>query len=268
MPVVGDIVRFLDVFAPPELAADWDNVGLLLGKSGAGVRRVMTCLTLTPDVAAEAIDEKVELIVSHHPVMFRGIRKLTDADAEGEMLLNLAASGIAVYSPHTSFDSTRGGINEQLAEAFGINSAQPLRPIENENCGGEGRWGELTSAVTLKSFCRIATEVLRTGYVEYCGLPEAPVRRVALACGAAGEFLEDAVRLQCDTFVTGEIRFHSVLQARTTGISLIVLGHYASERPAVEHLAAVIGAEFPELKVFAGRREADPLNVYTANTPE
>lgn len=128
MPTVADIARFLDRFAPPELAAEWDNVGLLVGDAGAKVRRVMTCLTVTPVSAGEAVSQKADLIVSHHPVLFRPTRQLTTATSEGRMLLDLICAGAAVHSPHTAFDDTRGGINDLLAERLNLKDVQPLRP--------------------------------------------------------------------------------------------------------------------------------------------
>src|SRR5581483_5107749 len=112
MPTIGDVVRFLEAFAPTALAAEWDNVGLLLGERHAAVERVMTCLTVTPESAAEACDEKAQLIVSHHPILFRGAKRLTGDTAEGRVLLQLARAGVAVCSPHTAFDNTAGGIND------------------------------------------------------------------------------------------------------------------------------------------------------------
>src|SRR5215831_12737912 len=120
MTTVADIVQHLERFAPPGLAAEWDNVGLLLGERGAGVERIMTCLTVTPESAAEAIEAKAQLIVTHHPILFRGVKRLTDATAEGRMLLGLVRAGVAVYSPHTAFDNTHGGINELLARRLAL----------------------------------------------------------------------------------------------------------------------------------------------------
>src|SRR5882672_6820935 len=115
MVSVGTIVEYLEQFAPPHLAADWDNVGLLLGDREARCERVMTCLTLTPAVAQEAIQADVQLVVTHHPILFRPIQRLTTDMPEGRMLLSLAKAGVAVYSPHTAFDNTAGGINDALA---------------------------------------------------------------------------------------------------------------------------------------------------------
>jgi dinuclear metal center YbgI/SA1388 family protein len=127
MPTVGDLVDFLDRFAPPALAADWDNVGLLLGERAQSVARVMTCLTVTPESAAEAVAQKAELIVTHHPILFRGVKRLTDETPDGHTLLRLARAGIAVYSPHTAFDNNAGGINEILAQLLGLTDLAPLR---------------------------------------------------------------------------------------------------------------------------------------------
>ena len=127
MPTVANVVEFLEQFAPRELAADWDNVGLLLGERNVEVERMMTCLTVTSESAAEAIEGRVHLIVTHHPILFRGVKSLNDDTPEGRMVLSLARAGVAVYSPHTAFDNTRGGINELLARCLGLVDVRPLR---------------------------------------------------------------------------------------------------------------------------------------------
>jgi dinuclear metal center YbgI/SA1388 family protein len=126
-PTVASIVEDLDRFAPPERAAEWDNVGLLLGERTAAVRRLMTCLTVTPESAREAVERDVQLIVTHHPILFRAVKRLTSDTTEGRMLLSLVRAGVAVYSPHTSFDNTTGGINDLLARRLGLQSVKPLR---------------------------------------------------------------------------------------------------------------------------------------------
>src|SRR5207253_491266 len=124
---VADVVDFLQQFAPPRLAASWDNVGLLLGDDAAAVERVLTCLTVTPESAAEAIDEHAQLIVTHHPILFRPTQRITTATPEGRILLALAQAGVAVYSPHTAFDNATGGINDILAQRLQLTQVQALR---------------------------------------------------------------------------------------------------------------------------------------------
>jgi dinuclear metal center YbgI/SA1388 family protein len=125
---VEAVTRWIDGFAPRRLAEDWDNVGLLWGDPGASVSAIMTCLTVTPVTAAEAIEGAAELIVSHHPVLFKAV-KTVRADQPGTgMLWRLARAGVAVVSPHTAFDNTAGGINDGLAKRLGLAEVRPLRP--------------------------------------------------------------------------------------------------------------------------------------------
>jgi dinuclear metal center YbgI/SA1388 family protein len=124
---VGEIVAFLERLAPPHLAESWDNVGLLLGQRDRSAARVMTCLTVTPQTVAEAVEANVDLIVSHHPILFRPVQRLSSDTSEGRLLLPLMQASIAVYSPHTAFDNCPGGINDLLCDRLGLNNAKPLR---------------------------------------------------------------------------------------------------------------------------------------------
>src|SRR5207245_743529 len=126
MPTVANVIQFLDDLAPLSLAADWDNVGLLLGDRAAAVQRIMTCLTVTPESTAEAAESAVQLIVTHHPILFRPTQRLTSDTPEGRMLLTLVRAGVAVYSPHTAYDNTRDGINDSLARRLGLTDTAPL----------------------------------------------------------------------------------------------------------------------------------------------
>jgi dinuclear metal center YbgI/SA1388 family protein len=366
MPTVSDVTAFLDRFAPPSLAADWDNTGLLLGDAAAEVRRILVCLTVTPAVAEETIAERAELIVTHHPILFRGTKRLSTATSEGRLLWPLARGGVAVYSPHTAFDNTTGGINESIARRLGLTDVVPLRgrdgerqckvvvfvPVADlgkvsdamfaagagvigqyEQCSfriagtgtffgtestnptvgakgrredvsewrlevvcpeagvsgvvaamrsahsyeepafdvyplkplpsgsGEGRVGNLPAAATLSALAQTVKRELRAGATHVVGDINRPVRRVAIACGAASEYLTDAVRAKADVFLTGEMRFHDYLRAEADGIALLLPGHYATERPGVEELATRLQQAFPTLTTWASRRETDPLHL-------
>jgi dinuclear metal center YbgI/SA1388 family protein len=364
MPTVGALVEHLEQFAPPALAAGWDNVGLLLGERGAEVRRLMTCLTVTPESAAEAVEDGASLVVTHHPILFRGAKRLTGDTPEGRMLLALARAQVAVYSPHTAFDNTAGGINELIATRLGLTGLTPLRPqpaaaqfkvvvfvpdkdldrvadalfaagagqigqysqcsfrlegtgtffgSESTNptvgqkgrreavrewrleavcpaarvgeavaamrrahsyeepaydvyplhappsSGGDGRVGTLPGPVPLAELAGRAKAALSAAVVQVVGEPGRPVRRVAIVCGAGGELLADAVRCGADVQLTGELRFHDYLEAQARGLALVLPGHYATERPGVEDLARRLQERWPDVQVWASRREQDPV---------
>ena len=140
MLTVAPIAEFLAKFAPPRLAEEWDNVGLLVGRGNQLVRRIMTCLTLTRESVAEAVADEVDLVVSHHPLPLKPLRRLTDETPEGRFLLDLMAAKIAVYSPHTAFDSAGRGINQRLAEGLGLEGIAPLTADADDQTVGIGAW--------------------------------------------------------------------------------------------------------------------------------
>ena len=373
MPRVAELVAFLERLAPPELAEEWDNVGFLLGDRQGEARQVLTCLTLTPDVVREAIEKQAGLVVTHHPVPFRPVKRLTADDDQGQMLLSLIAAGVAVYSPHTAYDSADEGINQQLARLLGLVQIEPLRPLpagrqckivtfvpkanlaavqravwsagagiigEYANCSfvtegtgsfegsaaanpavgergkleevaearlevvcperlvpealrrlreahpyeepaydvyplapqtsrrGSGRMGVLEAAdrtgaahkISLAEFLTLVKSKFPVAELPYVGDLRRSVSRVAIACGAGGDFLPAAIGKSCDVLLTGEARFHTCLEARTAGVGLVMAGHYATERPAMENLAAALSREFPQVSAWASEVERDPVH--------
>lgn len=249
---------FLREFAPLELAEDWDNVGLLIGDPADEIHSVLTCLTLTPNVAEEAIAAKCQLIITHHPVLFRPVQRLTAETSEGRMLLSLIRAGVSVYSPHTRYDSAADGINAQLAKMFDLRDVQPLRPHTTSPLGS-GRWGSLPSALTLGELVELVKPALRIAALQYVGVLDRRIRKLGIACGAAAEFLRDAAQLGCDALLTGEARFHSCLEAESSNIALILPGHYATERPAMEQLAEILRSRFEGVRVRPSDSEYDPV---------
>jgi dinuclear metal center YbgI/SA1388 family protein len=257
---IADLCRFLEDFAPPGLAAEWDNVGLLVGDRQESVSRVMTCLTVTPAVAAEAIRERVDLIVAHHPLPFRPLARLTTDEPTGRILWQLIRAGVAIYSPHTSFDSAAAGINGQLAEGLGLVDIAPLTPVVGfASPQGVGRQGRLATPASLAAVGQQLKTLLAIDGVFVTGDPARSIGRVAIACGSAGDLLGAAIDAGCDLFITGEARLHTAYEAEARGMALALVGHYASERPGVERLATVLAKQFPALTVWPSRDERDPL---------
>ena len=257
MPTVAAIAVFLEQVAPFRLAEEWDNVGLLVGHRTQRVEKLMTCLTVTPASAAEAIESHVDLIVTHHPMPFAPMKRLTTDTTVGRLLLDLIAARVAVYSPHTAFDSAFQGVNQRLAAGLGLRGITALAPHAEGQ--GAGRWGWLVEPVTLGKLGEKLKQFLSIERLQMVGQPEHSVRTVAVACGAADELLEAARATGCDAMVLGEARFHTCLEAEAAGIGLLLPGHFASERFAVECLADVLGHQFPDVQVWASRRERDPM---------
>ncbi|MFK7766129.1 MAG: Nif3-like dinuclear metal center hexameric protein [Mariniblastus sp.] len=260
MSTIKKICGFLDSFAPTRLAEDWDNVGLLAGDPNASAERIMTCLTITPESAQEAIARNADMIVSHHPLPFRPLKRITTDTVASRLLWDLIRSGVSIYSPHTGFDSANEGINQTLSQRIGIENPQPLVPIANDPQGlGAGRFGSLAQEQTLEQFVDLIKNSFDLSGIHIVGKLTSSVNQVAVACGSGGSFLEKARRAKCDTFVTGEATFHTCLEAKANNISLVLVGHFTSERFAVEALAGHLGKKFENCEVWASEQETDPM---------
>lgn len=268
MPTTLDqLCQTLSRLAPLRLAESWDNVGLLVGDRARPAARVMTCLTISPSVVAEAIDQSADLIVTHHPLPFKPLQRLTGDSVPGSLLLDLIRADVAVYSAHTAYDSAAEGINQQWAARLGLKTSEPLEPLELPSAAtmpaepplGAGRYGRLEQPIDLVELAHRAAGFTATENVRYVGPPDRRASKVAIACGSGGGFLDTAIRKGCDAMVTGEATFHVCLEAETRGLGLVLLGHYASERFAMESMVDKILEQHPLLSVWACRRESDPI---------
>jgi dinuclear metal center YbgI/SA1388 family protein len=262
MADVRAIAQFIEAFAPTHLAEAWDNVGLLVGDPNARVARLMTCLTITAASLDEAIARKAELIVTHHPFPFHAVKRITTETSDGRLLLKLTRAGISVLSPHTAFDSAARGINWQLAEGLGLEDIRPLvvsADIEGGDALGSGRFGRLPQPEPLKQFAERVKRFLSLESLQLVGSADRSVSQVAIACGSGGEFLSAARAAGCDCLVLGETRFHTCLEAEAIDVALVLAGHYATERFAVETLAMLLAEQFPKLEIWASQTERDPL---------
>ena len=261
MTNVDTIADYLETLAPTDLAATWDNVGLLMGDREAPVRRVMTCLTVTGDSVAEAIEGKADLIVSHHPLPFRPLKRITKDTPEGRYLLTLAEAKIALYSAHTAFDSAARGINQRMAEGLELRDIEPLVINEDDATLGSGRYGVTEASITSAELAGRVKEFLGIPNLRMVGREDQRITRIGVACGSAGTYLEPACDCECEALVTGETNFHTCLAAEAQGIVLLLTGHFASERFAMDRLAEEIATNFAELQVWASQREKDPLQL-------
>jgi dinuclear metal center YbgI/SA1388 family protein len=231
MLTVAEVVNYLEQLAPAELAADWDNVGLLLGQRTAPVERVMTCLTVTPESAAEAVEARANLIVTHHPILFRGVKRLTDATPEGGMLLGLARAGVAVYSPHTAFDNTRGGINDLLARRLGLLDVVPLR----HSPPGTGGQVKVVVFVPEKDLNRVADAMFAAGAGHIGEYRECSFRLAGTGTFFGSEAANPAVGQKGRREEVNEWRLEAVCPARAVeAVATAIRRSHSYEEPAFD----------------------------------
>lgn len=259
---VSDVVQVMERLAPGELSESWDNTGLLLGDPSERVLRLMTCLTLTAQSTREAIEGEANLVIAHHPLPFKPLSKITTDSIPGKLLWELARAGISVYSPHTSWDSAAEGINFQLASRLQLENISPLIDADRfagENVGS-GRYGSLPEPTDLATMARRAAAQIPNCRLR--GVDSAPeIKTVAVACGSGGSFLAAAAKCHCQLLVTGEATFHNCLEAQAMGVSMLLLGHFASEKFAMAQLVNILRGELDQVEIWTSQREVDPVKV-------
>ena len=241
-----DVVDYLDETFHPEYQEDYDNAGFLLGDSQADYRGALVALDLTPTVIEEALKMgDVNLIVTHHPFIFRGVRRLTDADATGWMVGTLLRNGIAVYAAHTNLDNLVWGVNGALCDRLGLHNCRILKPSAADDIGA-GMVGELERPVAAKEFLLSVKQLLGLPSIRYAGTRRT-VRRVAV-CGGAGAFLTgDALAAGADIFLTADLKYHdfqAVTRYQSPTMLLADIGHYESEQFAKEIIYRAISKKF------------------------
>lgn len=239
------ICRFMEQWAPPALAEEWDNPGLLVD-AGSLVRRVLVTLDITPAVVEEAHRLGCQLVVSHHPVIFKPVRRLQSTDAA----FLLARYGISALCAHTNLDAAEGGVNDVLAGLLKLEDVQPLE--------GLGRVGDRDSISPAQLAEQVGKLLNAPVLLADAGLP---ITRVAVVGGSGGEFFEAAARAGAQCLVTGEASHHHGLDALEQGVSVIVAGHFATEWPIVPEMARRLRQAFGELEVLVSGSNRPPFHL-------
>ena len=258
MPALSAVTAALEAIAPLRLAADWDAVGLLVGSGRPAIERVLVCLSLTPEVADEAVRERADLVVTHHPLPFRPVARITADTATGRVLLALVGARVAVWSSHTAWDSAADGINDQLAAMLGLEDVVPIEPDAVEPRTGFGRMGDAAGR-SVGDLARGLADRLGLAGAPVIGDPRRPAGRVGIVCGSGGDAIASVARTSCTTLLTGEVKLHQALEARAAGLAVIAVGHHASERFSLDVLAARLAAAVPGLACLGSRDDRDPI---------
>ncbi len=239
MITVKNISDYIDDVAPYKTKCDWDNCGILIGDSNAEVKKIGFALDLTSETLENAKKNGVDLIITHHPIIFKAQKNFL----KGNMAFELAESKINAVSAHTCFDCAKGGVNDVLCEILelkdcvGIESAECVLPM--------ARIGK-TVETSPESFAKFVAEKLCTTirFIEGSG----KIKKVAVCGGAGMSFLDEVIGAGADAYVTGDISHHEMLDAREKGITVVAAGHFETENPAMKALEKIIKKRFPELK--------------------
>ena len=270
---VADVTELIEDAVPVSLQESWDNSGLLIGFPEKHVKKVITCLEITEAVADEAVAAGADMIVSHHPLIFSGIRKLSYDSSEDRAVMKLVSNGISVYSCHTPFDKVRGGNNDIIAERLGLSSVKNLRGddvvspskmAENRDEADIGRTGRFRKPLTYVQAIELAANQLNMSIrqLRACGDLNTEITSVGICTGAGADMAEMAVDAGCQLFITGDVKYHEAQVAAARGICLLDAGHYGTEKFFAQAMWELLE------KKLAGKAEVtesavniDPFNI-------
>ena len=224
-----DIINFLEKKYSPELAEKWDNSGLIIGRKESNISAVMICLDITVDVIEQAAANRAELIISHHPLIFSEIKRITNDTLLGEKILKLAEKNIAVYSMHTNVDSAVHGLNDYILDKLSLGGEKRVW-MKNENYpeSGLGRILKLKKEDSLHNIIKIVKERLNLKKIRVAGNENKKIKKIAVLTGSGGSLISEMDKT-VDLYITGDLKHHETLDALEEGLTLIDLGHYESE---------------------------------------
>ena len=258
MTTVGEVFRFLQEKAPFELQEGFDNAGFLVGREESSINRILVSLDITEQVVREAADQGAQLIVAHHPVIFGGVKSVTDQTITGRILLSLAENGIAAICAPTNLDAVEGGVNDALALRLGLTDIGQLRQAGVDGQGrpyGIGRVG-MVPEQPLYDFAVAVKRLLGANGIRLVDGGKG-VHMVAVGGGACAEFMTDTLAQGCDTFVTSDVKYHQFLEARALGINLVDAGHFPTENVVCPVLQDWLAKRFPQVAVSVSQRHAE-----------
>lgn len=256
---VSDICRVIESFAPLSLQEGYDNAGLQVGNADAEVTAILLCLDVTEDTVREAKERRCNLIVSHHPLIFKGLKNLTGADQTQRIVMEALKEDIAIYSAHTNLDSATEGVSFEMAQMLNLSNTRVLVPSEKDPGVGLGIIGEFKNPVPQLEFLRNVKETFAVKALRYSGQSQHIVVRTVALCGGSGaSFIGDALRAGADAYLSGDFKYHDYT---TYGLDILIadIGHHESELCSRRILSRIIREAFPDCITYFAESETNPI---------
>lgn len=262
-PTIADVIAAVTACAPESLQESWDNSGVQVGAADSHeCTGVLLCVDVTPDVIAEAKELSCNLIVAHHPLLFRGLKQICPGDnLVQQTVIDAIKAGITVYSSHTALDSTVGGISARMASMLGAKVIRPLRPSAPEAETGLGVVAEFRPVISQESLIQRIKEAFGSPVVRTSFMPRntETVGLIGICGGSGGEFIPDAIKAGCDAYLTSDTRYHDFVDYGRR-IFLLDIGHFESESCSKQIFYDVISKKFANFAVWKSSKERNSIN--------
>ena len=256
---IKQVLSALEQFAPLPLQESWDNAGLQLGLTEAEVSGALLCLDVTERIIDEALQKQCNLVVSHHPLLFRGLKQIAGQNDVQRTVMRAIKNDICVVSMHTNMDNAKDGVNWKIAERLGLSGVSffARKSVDGMECGS-GVVGELPQPLEARDFVKHVKLCLEAQSAMCNELLRRPVSKVAI-CGGAGDFLlDEAIAAGADAFITGEMHYHQYFGYEQQ-VQICVVGHYESEHFTTEIFRDIIARECPGVRAEIAQTNTNPI---------
>lgn len=260
---IKEVTDYLESIAPPNLQESYDNAGLIVGNPYDEVRGILCCLDSVESIVEEAINLDCNLIVAHHPIVFRGLKKLNGKNYVERTVMKAIKHDIAIFAIHTNLDNVyKNGVNGKIAEKLGLINTEILAPkkdIPNEDKEiGSGMIGYLEKPMAEMDFLKYLKTTMEVGCVKYTQLLQKDIHKVAVCGGSGGFLLKNAIAQKADIFITADYKYHEFFDADGQ-IVIADIGHYESEQYTIELLHDLISQKFPNFATHFTKVNTNPV---------
>ena len=256
---ISEVTKLIEDFAPLHLQEEWDNAGIQVGNPQGETIGALLCLVVTEAILDEAISKGINLIITHHPLLFRGLKTITGKNSIERIVIKAIKNDITIYSAHTNMDSVWNGVSHLIAQKVGLKDVEVLCPQKGETEVGLGVIGNLPEPEGAKAFLSRVKEIFGVGAVKYSGDDSRRLRRIAICGGSGAEFVRDAIALSADAFVTADVKYHEFMND-SDKILLVDIGHFESEHFTKEIFSEIITKKIPNFAVHYAELEKNPIN--------
>ena len=261
-PSIADVIAAVAAFAPESLQESWDNSGVQVGAADSSpCTGVITCVDASPAVVAEAVSRGCNLIIAHHPLLFRGLKRICPGDnLVQQTVIDAIRAGVTIYSAHTSLDSTRGGISARMCSLLGARFVRPLAPSPADPAVGLGAVASFESRVPLDEIFLRISHAFDSPVVRHSQGPSglSEITTLGLCGGSGGEFIPDAINAGCQAFLSSDIRYHDFVDFGKR-IFLLDIGHFESESCSKQIFYDVICEKFANFAVWKSSTERNSI---------
>ncbi|MBQ4543589.1 MAG: Nif3-like dinuclear metal center hexameric protein [Clostridia bacterium] len=240
------VIDYLETFCPKNTALEFDNVGLLVGRNNHKVKKIMVMLDADNETIQEAIDNKVDMIITHHPLLLSPISRVND-----ELILSLIENGICLYSAHTNLDQCKNGVNENLIKILGGKKIKRvLLPTDNFYT-----YTGYLPEMTLKETVNYVKNKLSITNLRYAGNDDSKVKSICVISGSGCSMVDDVKNLGCDTLITADVKYHQAQYANSIGLNIIDAGHFETENIICNVIKEMLEKQFDDLEILISKRK-------------